>query len=310
MTGGALPDNADTVVRYEDVMINDGVATITTEAIKQGQNIHRKGRDKQAGDEVVAMGQLVDATVVSMAASVGKAMLEVKRLPRVVVITTGDELADIHEVVNPYQIRRSNNYTIKAVLQQFGITVAMRHLPDDLDTTRLELDDCLKNYDVVLMSGGVSMGKYDYVPRVLDELGVKRLFHKVQQRPGKPFWFGKSISGGLVFAFPGNPVSTFLCLHRYFVPWLTHSMKWKTGVANSYAVLSEDVEFAAPLQYFMQVAVSVNANGQLEAKPVQGNGSGDFANLLDTNAFMELPMEMSNFRKGEVYRIWPFKSIL
>jgi molybdopterin molybdotransferase len=152
------------------------------------------------------------------------------------------------------------------------------------------------------------MGKFDYLPMALEESGVQKLFHKVQQRPGKPFWFGKHSNGTIVFAFPGNPVSTFMCLNRYFISWLKASL----GLATStplYAVLASDFTFTPALQYFLQVALSVNENAQIIATPVKGNGSGDFANLVDSDAFMELPAERNNFMKGEVFRVWPFKNV-
>jgi molybdopterin molybdotransferase len=111
-----------------------------------------------------------------------------------------------------------------------------------------------------------------------------------------------------VFAFPGNPVSAFMCLHRYLLPWLDKSL----GVSkqNLYAVLGEDFTFTPKLQYFLQVKLNVNEKGSVMAEPVAGNGSGDFANLVDTDAFLELPLERDNFTKGEVFRIWKFKEVL
>ena len=111
----------------------------------------------------------------------------------------------------------------------------------------------------------------------------------------------------MVFAFPGNPVSAFMCLHRYFLPWLKKSLE--VSKENIYAILSEDFIFKPQLQYFLQVKLHLDRNGNLLATPVEGNGSGDFANLLDSDAFMELPLEQNNFTKGEVFRIWPFKEI-
>ena len=309
MTGAALPDSADTVIRYEDIEIVNGIVTVNASDIRKGQNLHLKGRDKKQGDIVAKAGQVIGPALISMAASVGKIELLIKKLPRVVIITTGDELVDVNEHPTPYQVRRSNNYTIKAVLAQHALQADMLHIPDDLEITRKIIKESLKYYDVLLMSGGVSMGKFDYVPRVLEDLGISKLFHKVQQRPGKPFWFGKDERGVLVFAFPGNPVSTFLCLHRYFLPWLMES-KVESRKSEVYAVLGEDVTFSAPMQYFMQVRVGVNEQGQLIATPDEGNGSGDFANLLDSDAFMELPMGKIDFKKGEVFRIWPFKKIV
>ena len=308
MTGAALPANADTIVRYEDVEIKDGIATLVTTDIRQGQNIHYKGKDKKQGDTVAVANEYINPAHISMAASVGKSTLLVKKLPRVVVISTGDELVDVGDTPTPYQVRRSNSYAVKAVLQQHCLLADTLHIPDEQTITRTQIEACLTKYDVIILCGGISMGKFDYVPQVLEELRVAKLFHKVQQRPGKPFWFGKHENGVLVFAFPGNPVSTFLCLHRYFLPWLERSL----GVASrpAFAELNEDVSFNAALQYFAQVKLKICKHGHLHATPLEGHGSGDFANLLDTDAFMELPMEQSIFKKGEVYRIWPFKNIM
>jgi molybdopterin molybdotransferase len=309
MTGAALPASADTVVRYEDVAIKDGIATVLIKDIRQGQNIHPKGKDKKQGDIVLKKDRLVDATIISMAASVGKAELLVKKLPRVVIISTGDELVSVTTQPTPYQVRSSNSHTVRAVLQQYCIQAHTLHLPDEPQVTNEKLNECLAGYDVIVLSGGVSMGKFDYVPRALSELGVDQLFHKVQQRPGKPFWFGVHKAGAIIFAFPGNPVSTFMCLHRYLIPWLEACMALPAK-GHQYAILERDVIFAPSLQYFIQVKLNVNDQAQLIATPIEGNGSGDFANLTDSDAFMELPLEESNFKSGSIYRIWPFKRIV
>jgi len=308
MTGCALPTGADTIVRYEDVTVSEGYATINAEQIKQGANVHRKASDKQSGEVVVRAGTIVDDAVVSMAASVGAAVLKVRMLPKVLVVSTGDELVDVGEQPAPFQIRRSNSYTISSVLKRYGIAAELMHVNDNESAIENLLDSALANYDVLLLSGGVSMGKYDHLPATLQRKGVTEVFHKVQQRPGKPFWFGASDKGTTVFAFPGNPVSAFLCLHRYFLPWLRARVGLKQPV--HFAVLGSDVTFAPPLQYFMQVVVTQDNGGQFVAMPLPGNGSGDFSNLLQANAFMELPADRSEFSAGEVFRIWPFKNIV
>src|SRR6185503_1725766 len=145
--------------------------------------------------------------------------------PRTVIISSGDELVNVNETPNAFQIRKSNNYTIKAVLQQYKLNADMIHIPDDAVITKQQIEKSLQKYDIIILCGGVSEGKFDYIPKALDECGVKKIFHKVQQRPGKPFWFGKHENGVLVFAFPGNPVATFMCLHRYFLPWLQSSLE-------------------------------------------------------------------------------------
>lgn len=310
MTGAALPDSLDTIIRYEDLAIRADVASILISPveIKPGQNIHFQGRDKKKGDLVAGMGQLITPAIISLAASVGEAELRVKKLPRIVIISSGDELVEVEQTPLIYQIRKSNNYTVKAVLQQHGLDAAMIHIPDNPEITKEKIAFCLQNFDVILVSGGISMGKFDYVPRALEEMQVKQLFHKVEQRPGKPFWFGKHDNGALVFAFPGNPVATFICLHRYFLPWLQASLGLNEKPAIR-AILGSNITFMPKLKYFLQVKLNVNEHGQLIATPIEGNGSGDFANLADTDAFMELTAEKDKFNKGEVYKIWVFNKL-
>lgn len=305
MTGASLHPSLDTIIRYEDLEIRNQLAALTIHAVKKGQNIHFKGKDKHTGDVVAAANQKVTPAIISLAASVGKATLAVKKLPRVVIISSGDELVDVTDTPTTYQIRRSNNYTIKAALTNHGLHADMLHISDNPDITREQIATCLQNYDVILLSGGISMGKFDYIPKALEALQVDKLFHKVSQRPGKPFWFGRHNNGALVFAFPGNPVATFMCLHRYFLLW-SNATLGLTAKAPVYAVLARDFSFQPQLQYFLQVKLNFNNQGQLMATPIEGNGSGDFANLADTDAFMELPLERNDFEKGEVYQVWTF----
>ena len=304
MTGTALPISIVTVIRYEDIEITEGKATLLANDIKKGQHIHYQGADKKQGEVILNPGQLITPAVISLVASVGETELRVKRLPRVAVISSGDELVEVADTPSPYQIRRSNGYMVKAdYWQQLGIAAGMLHIPDDPETTHQKYSNVFNNYDVILLSGGISMGKFDYVPQALKKAGVEQLLHKVQQRPGKPFWFGKHDNGVTVFAFPGNPVATFMCMHRYFIPWLNASLT-VLPKPPVYAVLNQDFTFEPQLQYFLQVKLNFNEQGRLLATPVEGNGSGDFANLAGTDAFMELPLEKNEFKKGEVYRIW------
>jgi molybdopterin molybdotransferase len=306
MTGAAIAATLDVVIRYEDLEIKDGSAKVLISDIKKGQNIHQKGLDKRQGDVVAKANQYITPAIISLATSVGKAELEVRRLPKIMIISSGDELVDVADTPSDFQIRKSNNYTIKAVLKQHGVNADMMHIPDSLLITKQQIQYCLESYDVILLSGGISMGKFDYVPQALESLNVKKLFHKVQQRPGKPFWFGKHEDGALVFAFPGNPVATFMCLHRYFLLWLnaTLGLPLKPPI---YAQLADDFVFLPQLKYFLQVKLSFTEQAVLSAQPVVGNGSGDFANLADTDAFMELPSNTNDFKQGEIFKVILFK---
>ncbi len=306
MTGAVLPKGADIVIRYEDLEIKDGVATVTTEAIKASQNVHRKGTDRPVGGRIVSEGQLISPGEVGVAATVGKAKLRVAKLPKTAIISTGDELVDVFEQPLPHQIRRSNVYRLRASLKPYHMEADAYHLIDDQAVIEQKLGQLLEEYDILMLSGGVSKGKFDFIPAALEALGVKKLFHKIKQRPGKPFWFGKAPNGTLVFALPGNPVSSFMCTQRYFFPWLRSSLgldPFKIPTAR----LEKSVTFTPDLTYLCQVAVSYDQEGRVLATPVEGHGSGDLANLVDADAFMELPQGRDVFEAGECHPIFFYR---
>ena len=305
MTGAMLPVDTDTVVRYEDLKIENGQAIITS-TIESGQNVHYQGQDRQAGSVIVPVGRRITAAELGVAASVGKATLQVAAQPRAVVISTGDELVAVHETPLPYQIRTSNGYALQAALQTHGVKADNLHLPDDAATIERELARCLDEYDFVVFSGGVSAGKFDFVPAALEKLNVKKLFHKVAQRPGKPFWFGVSAAGKAVFALPGNPASTFMCLHRYTLPWVERSLVGDVS-APIMATLDRDFSFEPALTYFLQVKLHLSATGQYRATPIVGNGSGDLANLADADAFLELHQTRSFFEKEAIFPAYLYR---
>jgi molybdopterin molybdotransferase len=305
MTGAVLPLGTDTVIRYEDLNTQSGETTLTVEKVERGQNVHDMGTDRKAGEILIEPGRLIAAPEIAVAASVGKAQLAVSRLPRVAILSTGDELVPVEATPEPQQIRRSNDYLLQAALAPYVAEAVAIHLRDDKALIRERVSEVLAHYDVVILSGGVSMGKADYIPAVMEELGVKRLFHKIRQRPGKPLWFGLWEDRKPIFALPGNPVSTFVGCTRYALPWLRRSLGMPEA-KPMYASLSEDYHFAPALTYFLQVRLETTTEGRMLAHPVPGHGSGDFANLLDATAFMELPPERDDFQRGETFRIFPF----
>ncbi len=308
MTGSMLPEGTDTVIPYEQISIDQDKKTAVVREIKtkKGKNVHPRGKDKKKGDVLVESGFRISGPEIGLAASVGKKELKVTKNPRVAIISTGDELVDIDVKPKPYQIRRSNVYAIRADLSGLGIGASIHHLADIKDHLNDALRSVLASHDVLMLSGGVSKGKFDFVPESLDKLGVEKLFYRVNQKPGKPFWFGKHPGGKVVFAFPGNPVSTFLCFHRYFVPWL-----WKTlGLRvkkEIRATLTEDFIFNSDRTYFLQVRTFYDSEGRLWAEPHMGTGSGDHANLNVSDGFLELPGGTYSFKKGETFRLYPFR---
>jgi molybdopterin molybdotransferase len=246
---------------------------------------------------------VISAAEVALLATVGKSTIEVLAHPKTAIVASGDELVPIDAIPQLHQIRRSNTYAIQAAMKHLGWEGTQYHFPDEEHVLKNSLSDLLKQYDVIILSGGVSKGKFDFVPGVLKEIGVKQLFHQVSQRPGKPFWFGVS-DRKVVFALPGNPVSTFMCFYKFVKPWLAKSL----GIESepSMAILGTDFSFDPQLTYFLQVKVS-NENGKLVAYPKAGGGSGDFANLKEVDGFLELTKEKNEFKTGEVYPFLPFR---
>jgi molybdopterin molybdotransferase len=304
MTGSIIPVGCDGVVPVEQITVRNGEAELSSElTIEPWQNIHRRGTDSRQGTLLLAAGTRLEAPEMAIAASAGMGRIRVSSQPMLAVISTGNELVEPGEPIQPYQIRRSNVYALTTALRRQGFQrVADDHLRDDPDEIRRRLKFHLETHDVVVLSGGVSMGKLDFVPRVLDELGVKKVFHKISQRPGKPIWFGVAGSGATVFALPGNPVSTIVCLARYVMPALFASMGRPAATPERMA-LGGEVRVNVPLTLFMPVRVEVDDWGRAWAMPRPTNGSGDFTSLAGTDGFIELPPGPNTYAKGFVTRL-------
>ncbi len=310
MTGAVAPQGTGVVIPYEDIEIDKSnkKARVNLEEIARGKNIHYKGTDKKSGELLIPEGIKLGTPEIAIAASVGKTTLKVTDNPAIAIISTGNELVDINEKPLPHQVRRSNVYALHAELKRLGIEANLHHLTDDKNSMLNELNEILDKHQVLLMSGGVSKGKYDFVPEVLEELGIEKRFHRIKQKPGKPLMFGAKEDKNVVFAFPGNPVSTFMCFHKYFLPWLRMCLG-QEQLHEYKAVLSEDVSIKTGLTYFLQVWAYINEDGRVMAKPIMGKGSGDHANLLSSNAFLELPANTYHFKKGDVFSVIPFRNL-
>ena len=308
MTGAMLSHGCDMVIRYEDIAfdIRNGkrFATILDENGFRWKNIHKQSSDSLQGSKLLEKGTLINSSIISILASVGTSKVKVKKLPKVAIVSTGDELVDLTDKPLLHQIRKSNVITMQASLTQKSIKSKLFHLSDDKSLIKESILNILTGFDVVLLSGGVSKGKADFLPEVLDEIGVDKKFHCVSQRPGKPFWYGVYKNSIPVFAFPGNPISTIMCFRVYFLEWLVRQMNTSPLVQK--AILSRDIDFRPDLGYFLQVRTITNEAGQLIADPVAGNGSGDIANLAASDAFVYLPQGQETYRAGTAYDWYPF----
>lgn len=307
MTGAVMPYDADTVIMYEDVRIEHGIAHING-STKKGQNIHPRGSDKRKGDMLLEANIRIAPADIGILAAVGQTEVLVKKVPRLAVISTGDELVEVQEIPLPHQIRKSNAYQLHAALREEGIYPLLLHVSDDKDMIRQKLSYAIEEMDVLLLSGGVSRGKFDFIPQVLEELGVDKIFHKVLQRPGKPFWFGtRKDTGTLIFSFPGNPVSTYVCYYRYFRDWLRKSLG--LPISEIHIILGETVVAKGDLTQFIGVRTRWE-QGRLIALRGKENGSGDLASLADTDGFLCLDPSEKPYLSGSSVPFVPTRKLM
>ena len=308
MTGAILPENADAVIRYEDLEIfeREGkkFARVMIDSVDPFKNVHQQGEDKVFGDVLIKKGTLISSPEISVFATTGKKTVKVFEFPRTAIISTGDELVEVDNTPLEHQIRKSNVYAIYNELKNLGVEASLFHLKDNKEELETRLKEIFNDYPLVILSGGVSKGKLDFVPGIMEELGIEKKFHFVTQRPGKPLWFGTS-DKNVVFALPGNPVSTYMCFMIYVKTWLLICLN--VEVQQYFATLDSDASFKPNLTYFMQVKLYFDEDSRLMAKPVIGHGSGDLANLVKADAFMELPSGQTLFNSGTSFPVHIFR---
>jgi len=305
MTGAVLPNGCDCVIPYEQIRIEQRTAILGPGVDTSAwHNVHRRGSDSRQGALLLEAGTLLRAPEIAVVASAGMPRVRVSSQPALMVISTGDELVEPGDPIADYQVRRSNAYAVAAALRRRGfVRVGDDHVPDDEQQLRDRLALHLKTHDVLILSGGVSMGKFDLVPRVLGELGVEEVFHHIAQRPGKPMWFGIGREGQSVFGLPGNPVSTLVCLARYVFPAIAAAMGARRQEPERLALMAP-VSVKAPLTLFMPVCIVQDDWGRPWADPRPTNGSGDFLSLAGTDGFVELPPGPNTYIKGYVSNVY------
>ncbi|MGH8150723.1 MAG: molybdopterin molybdotransferase MoeA [Steroidobacteraceae bacterium] len=298
MTGAILPRGADCVIPLEEYD-SAGAAIVLKGPVSSEpyRNVQRRGEDSPPGVPMLKAGVRLRAPELAVAASAGLASVRVTRQPAFMVISTGDELIEPGEPIADHQVRRSNAYAIIAALRDYGFeSVANDHLHDEEALLRDRLTRHLAERDVLVLSGGISKGRFDLVPAVLRSLGVREVFHYVAQQPGRPMWFGVGPGGEPVFGLPGNPVATLVCLMRYVVPAITAAMGAPRPPPERIP-LAEPVRYGRATTRFLPVSLLRDAPGRVRALPRPTNGPGDFLALAASDGFVELsPSE--EYREG------------
>jgi len=289
-TGAIVPDGCDCIIPVEQTR-REGDRYVLAQGYKpaRGQFIHAKGSDCRAGARVLDAGIRLGPPQMAQLAANGAAQVEIAVAPSVAILATGDELVGVDAPLGEAQIRRSNDTAIAAALGARGLDrIGLHHIADDLDVTTHKLRALLAAHDVVIISGGVSMGQRDYVPDALAALGVQRVFHRIAQRPGKPMWFGVGPERQLVFALPGNPVSSLVCAIRYVRPALLTAMGLKADPPE-YVCLGGEIQTSPTLTCFVPVHVRQDDTGRSMGTPVVAPTSGDFSSLVHAHGVVQLP---------------------
>ena len=296
MTGAVLPANTDTIIPYENIEILNGIAYIKEDVIPK-KFIHWQGADHKKSALALSKFKKINAATIGLLASLGIAEVKVLRTPKVAIVATGNELVGVDDIPLSHQIRMSNVYSLRAALKADNIAGDIFHINDDEAELFSKLSGIINEYDVVLISGGVSKGKYDHVPDVLQKIGVEKLFHRVAQKPGKPFWFGLHAPLKThVFAYPGNPISTFVCFHFYFRQWLFASLK--NELTFPLLPLLNKITPNNNLDQFIPVVLS---NSGSELISTSNNGSGDLISMATIDGFIFLPKRLASYPEKSIF---------
>lgn len=296
MTGAMLPKGADAIIPIEDALVS-GDVLIVGRPVGKYRHVRREGEEVTRGACVAKRNVLVHAGVVGAIAAAGIARVSVYRKPRVSVITTGDETVDPGKRLTRGQIYDSNSHMVAAMLRQMGIEPSgIRRVKDSPGVISQSIRAALRSSDVVIVLGGVSVGDRDYVRPVLNELGVEQIFWRVNQKPGKPIYFGKR-GEKLVFGLPGNPASGFVCFYMYVYP----AIRRMSGIRD--AVLPRDVAVAAgPIapdarRWLLLKASTKRGKGEVTA--LRRQGSHMVTSLADTNSLIVVPPGAGTIARGD-----------
>ncbi|HYB89534.1 MAG TPA: gephyrin-like molybdotransferase Glp, partial [Candidatus Binataceae bacterium] len=291
-----IAPGADAVVPVERTRGGDSTVEIT-QAVEPGASIRPRGEELKRGDRVIDAGKLLVAADLGLLASLNRAMIDVYRRPRVAIVATGDELVDIDQQPAGAQIVNSSAYALAGAVAEAGAHPAILRIARD---RREEVRDRLREamaFDAILSTGGVSVGQFDHVKGVLDELGMRTLFHGVAQKPGRPLKFG-TIGGRPVFALPGNPVSTLVCFYLYARPALLKmGGRGEVGLPKVRARCAVDIKISKDLTEFIRVKLN-RRDGEIFATPTGSQGSGILSSVSRADGLLVGPAAETLLRAG------------
>jgi molybdopterin molybdotransferase len=293
-TGARVPDAADTVVMQEHVT-REGDSITVDKMPNKHANVRPLGEQIATGDVALEKGTLLNEASIAFLAGLGIGRVAVYQAPKVSVLVTGNELQQLGKKLKEGQVYESNSVSLKLALNRIGVKkIKIYRVEDDLKSTTQAVEKCLKKSDLVLISGGISVGDYDFVKQALENNEVKELFYKVNQRPGKPLWFGQK-GDTKVYALPGNPASSLSCFYLYVLPLVKAQM----GFANPHlsrlkAIASADIKNPTGKTLFLKGNVKDS-----QAVLLTGQASSMLKSFAVSNALLVVPEDKEIIRKGE-----------
>jgi len=302
-TGAPLPQGADTVVMQEKITRIDGKITIQDPNLKLALNVRDKGSEIKAAALAMEKGNMLSPAAIGFLAGIGINKVSVYPLPKISIIVTGKELQQPGKTLEFGQVYESNSYSLSAALKQEAIEqISIYEADDDLEILKNVLQNAIASSDVVLLTGGVSVGDYDFVIEAAAHCGIKQIFHKVKQKPGKPLFFGTK-DQKLIFGLPGNPSSVLSCYYNYVLP----SIKSLSNKANSVVELQAELTFpySKPpgLTHFLKGRYE---NGKVT--PLQAQESYRLSSFAQANCLICLNETAEHFEKGEVLTVMVFSN--
>jgi len=297
-TGAPLPPGADTVVMQEKTKIENDRLFIDDSNLRRGLHVRMKGSEIEAGEMALAKHSLLTPAAIGFLAGVSITEVLVYPFPAVSIIVTGNELQSPGQPLKQGQVYESNSFSLKAALNQLHITeVKVYRVEDTLNDVKLVLKEALQQSDIVFLTGGVSVGDYDFVAMAAAENGVEKLFHKIRQRPGKPLYFGKK-ENKLIFGLPGNPASVLSCFYEYAEPALKRMVKQKTGLQMIKAPLAEPFKKAAGLTHFLKGFYDGKTVSALHAQE-----SFRLSSFAAANCLIKIDEDVTSCEKGELVEV-------
>jgi molybdopterin molybdotransferase len=306
MTGAPVPAGSDSVQQVEFTRESDGGSQVEIlEPVTLGRSIVKRGSEIRASQTVLGAGEKINAGVVAVLASFGYAKVQARKRPRIAILATGSELVAVDQTPGTDQIRDSNNFSIGAYAKLAGASVERLPLAgDDIIQLKRQIAGAAEHGDIIVTSGGVSVGRYDFTKTVLKELGAEIFFERVALRPGKPTVFARLPNGTLVFGLPGNPVSVSVTFNLFArVAILTMQGAAETELEAGTAILAKNVKPAKDRESYLPARLSTNENAELIAEPLKWGGSSDFVGFARATSLIIIPQATGALEAGTKVRV-------